>query len=234
MATFYLHNSFSILIKLSVFVCALIGVISCFDLAGFMGGGTTLLYFTIQSNIWTGIYLLIEAILNLISIIKKRTIYYPFLNVIKLCVTVSITLTGVVFCFMLAPLEGINAFNMTNVLTHMVVPILTVVDYFIFYDYRYKLNRFQPLFSTILPLYYLGFSLIGYFNNWNFGGGNNYPYFFLNYDSPAGLFGFSDQMPYFMGSFYWIIILVLFVVGISYLYAFLVSLIKPNNKRLIK
>ena len=59
---------------------------------------------------------------------------------------------------------------------------------------------------------------IGYARNWQFAEGYNYPYFFLNWGSPAGAFGFTDELPY-MGCAWWILglFLALLIVGMLYL-----------------
>lgn len=129
--------------------------------------------------------------------------------------TVSITLTGVVFCGVLAPTMPGAFASPANILTHVAVPVLSIADFFVGEkdDIKYK----EFLYSWIPPLYYLVFAGIGYALDWNFGMGNNYPYFFLNWDSPAGVFGFADGI-YFMGTFYWIIAIVLFVSAIALAY----------------
>ena len=43
--------------------------------------------------------------------------------------TVSITLTGVVFVTMLAPILGSEAWNIQNTLTHAIVPVAAVADF---------------------------------------------------------------------------------------------------------
>ena len=55
-------------------------------------------------------------------------------------------------------------------------------------------------------------------NGWEFATGVNYPYFFLNWGSPAGLFGFSDELP-FIGTGWWILVILVFliIVGLVYL-----------------
>ena len=47
---------------------------------------------------------------------------------VKFVGTVSITLTGVVFGFVLAPTLGANAWNIQNTLTHLVVPLRSLDD----------------------------------------------------------------------------------------------------------
>ena len=78
---------------------------------------------------------------------------------------------------------------------------------------------------TIPPIYYLIFAGIGFVLNWDFGYGDNYPYFFVNWGSPAGAFGFSSESPY-IGVFYYVLILSAFVIGIALLYVFIAKRIR--------
>ena len=50
----------------------------------------------------------------------------------------------------------------------------------------------------------------------------------MNWDSPAGAFGFSSEMPYFMGCFYWIAVMIAFISLLSLGYT---ALIGALNKR---
>ena len=52
---------------------------------------------------------------------------------------------------------------------------------------------------------------------WEFAMGARYPYFFLNWGSPAGAFGFTDELPY-MGCAWWIISIFLFLMLTGHLY----------------
>ena len=52
-------------------------------------------------------------------------------TIIKYVGTVAITLTGIVFCFVLAPTLGTDAWNVQNVLTHIIVPACTILDFFV-------------------------------------------------------------------------------------------------------
>lgn len=220
----------SIITKVLLICSVLAGLISCFAMSGgFMGGKTLLLYFTNQSNIWIGAVALILLIVQLVSLKKGKYVLNKTLALIQEIFTVSITLTGVIYCFVLVPAflaagGGFNPFSPTQMLLHVVTPILAIVD-FVCFTRGVEFKKRESLLSTIPPFYYLFFSMIGYFKGWNFGGGVNYPYFFLNYGSPAGVFGFSKEMPYFMGSFYWIVFIVLLVTAFSLIY------IKIANKK---
>ena len=73
-------------------------------------------------------------------------------------------------------------------------------------------------FALLPPLAYAAYAGIGYAAGWEFSRGVNYPYFFLNWGSPAGAFGFTRGLPY-MGCVWWILAILLFllIIGIFYL-----------------
>lgn len=211
----------SIILKLLLVVSTVTGIVGCVvGVDGFMGGNTLILYFTNQSNIWIAVVALILAIIQIIGLTKGVYGLNKTAFLIQQVFTVSISLTCIVYCFVLVPsflavsTDLFNPFALTQMLLHVVTPLLAIID-FLFSCRGVTFSNVDALWSAIPPLYYLGFSAIGYVLNWNFGMGNNFPYFFLNYDSPAGVFGFSSVMPYFMGSFYWIILLVILVLGMS-------------------
>lgn len=215
----------SLCLKAIIITAAIIGVYYSQKAgeASFMGGSTVFLYFTIQSNILVALIAAIDLVLILI---KKNN--HKIWSVIKLVGTVSITLTGVVFCVVLAPTMGKNAFNMQNVLTHVVVPLATIMDLFMITEH-YNFKKLDVIYTTIPPLLYTIFAAIGFVTNLNFGAGNNYPYFFLNWGSDAGAFGFTDKLP-FIGTVYWIIILLGFIIGIGLLYIFIINRIERKHK----
>ena len=169
------------------------------------------MYFTIQSNIAIALICVIGCVF-LLRGKRPSDVWY----LIKFVGTVSITLTGMVFCFVLAPTLGIYAWNVQNILTHVVAPAAAVADFFVTAagsDIRKK-----DVFWVILPpIAYAVYAGIAYANNWQFAEGINYPYFFLNWGSPAGAFGFTKEMPY-MGCVWWIALLLVFLIIVGYLY----------------
>ena len=78
------------------------------------------------------------------------------------------------------------------------------------------------------PLAYAVYAGIGYIAGWEFLEGINYPYFFLNWGSPAGAFGFTKGLP-FMGVVWWILALLLFLVLVSYLYLVILDRLKRTK-----
>ena len=214
------------LFKDIVFVAAIVGtLISAFSSkTAFMGGSTVFMYFTIQSNIAIAAIALIGGSI-LWSQRKPGAAWY----VIKFVGTIAITLTGVVFCFVLAPTLGDKAWNLQNVLTHVVTPVFSIADFFVSgidSDIK-KRNVFWVIVPPILYAIYAG---IGYVRGWEFAPGYNYPYFFLNWGSPAGAFGFSKELP-FMGVAWWILVIMAFLLLIGYLYLKILDGIKKAVKK---
>ena len=216
----------SIILKLVIAISAIVGTILSYNSANeFMSGSTVFMYFTIQSNLLIALVCLI----GLCFILTKKEANHIWF-IIKLVSTISITLTGLVFCFVLAPTLGKEAWNVANVLTHVIVPVAAIIDFFLVGIYAaYK--KKDVLFVIIPPLLYAVYAGIGYANNWQFSKDANYPYFFLNWGSEAGAFGFSNELP-FIGVVYWIILLLLLLIGLGFLYLKIVNVFKKkyNNE----
>lgn len=216
----------SYLLKIIVFVSAVVGTfLSAY--AGrhsFMGGSRVFMYFTIQSNIAVAIISLIGCF----KISSKKEISRLW-QVIKFVGTVAITLTGIVFCFVLAPTLGQAAWNAQNVLTHVVVPIAAVVDFFVV-SHVGSLKKKDVIYVIIPPILYAIYAGIGYVKGWQFAEGINYPYFFLNWGSKAGAFGFTNELP-FMGSAWWILVLLVFLILVALCYLAITNLIRRKLDR---
>ncbi len=221
------RRTISLLLKCIVFVSATVGTYLSFvgGTGGFMLGSTSLMYFTIQSNIAIALIGAVGAVLML----KKADVSNAWF-IIKYVGTVAITLTGGVFCFMLAPTLGDRAWNIQNVLTHIVVPVAAIADFFLVGAYGDLQTKHVP-FVAIPPILYLIFGVIAYIEGWKFADGNNYPYFFMNWGSPAGAFGFIGEFP-FMGCVWWMLALAVIVLAVGFLYVLILNRIKrrKNNR----
>ena len=214
----------SFVLKAIVIISATVGTLISY-LAGrysFMGGRHVFMYFTIQSNIAVA---LISAI-GIYRLLKDKSASKRWYT-IKLVGAVSITLTGVVFGFVLAPTLGAEAWNFQNTLTHLIVPIAAVADFFVTSSVT-SVKKANALYVIIPPILYAIYAGIGYVNNWQFAEGINYPYFFLNWGSKAGAFGFTNELP-FMGCAWWILLLLIFLVIIGYAYLAIADLIRKKK-----
>lgn len=219
-------------LKILVTLSSLGGVILSLITAkrdGYSHWSRRLLYFTAQSNLWLGTTFLLILLLPLKR--KNAEKWKRGLYLLKFVFTVSITVTGVVFCALLAPFadDGYRPWTLPNALTHVVSPALAVAD--LFTDKTALRTGKKQVFLCLLPpLIYCAFvGVLGAFSV-DFGRGENYPYFFLNYRSPAGLFGFSDQRPFFVGAFYWLAVLCLFILAIALVYTLPFREKRPRKK----
>ena len=204
----------SLLLKCAVIFSAALGIYISARASSqtFMGGNRVYMYFTIQSNIAIALICLIGGIRMALK--KPQTRGWM---IIQFMGAVAISLTGLVFCFILAPTLGKYAWELANVLTHVIVPIAAVADFF-FSGARGCLTKQDAVYGLLPPLAYVIYAGIGYIAGWQFSYGARYPYFFLNWGSPAGAFGFINEIP-FMGCFWWILALCLLLVllGLSYI-----------------
>ena len=207
------RKTVSYILKLTVILSAVAGTaLSAY--AGrnsFMGGSRVFMYFTIQSNIAIAIICAAGCYL-----LTQRKAISDVWYIVKLAGTVSITLTGIVFAVLLVPLLGDNAWNIQNTLTHAVVPAAAVADFFVAASGS-GIKRKSVVYVIIPPLLYAVYAGIGYVRGWEFGGGQHYPYFFLNWGSPAGALGFTKELPY-MGCVWWILILLAFLIAVGWCY----------------
>lgn len=217
-----LKSKISFLMKIIIPLISLGGLVLAFfgaEADGYSHWAKRLLYFTTQSNVWIAFTM---AAILLIPLIPeaKRAPATRVLYLLKYLFTVSITITGIVFCVVLAPFadKGYRPWSISSILTHVLTPILSIVDYVIDRP-PFEIGRKEKLYTTIPPFLYLAFASILSVLKIDFGRGDPFPYFFLNYYSPAGVFGFSDQPPFVLGSFYWIVIFLLIVLGIASLLA---------------
>ena len=214
-----MRKNVSLIAKCLTFLTSFSGIILGFffyEYDGYSHWHKRLLYFTTQSNIWIGTTMLILVIF---SLMKRDDVWVERLYLLKYFFTVSITITGLVFCTLLAPFadETYHAWSPISLLTHVITPVLAIADFFI--DGKViNFKKRHVLYTAVAPLLYFVFvTILGAFNV-DFGKGEPFPYFFLNYNSPAGMFGFSKE-PLALGSAYFIILFIIMVLGFGLLYA---------------
>ncbi|MBO4452583.1 MAG: Pr6Pr family membrane protein [Clostridia bacterium] len=213
----------SLILKATVFLSVTAGIVISLIPSedALVKGGSVFMFFTIQSNIAIGIIALIGAVLLL-----KNPKAGGILFVVQFVGTVSITLTGAVFTVMLAPQLGEHAWKIANILTHVVVPTTAIADFLVIGAYG-DIKKKQVFYVIIPPALYVVYAGIAYAAGWEFIEGYNYPYFFLNWGSPAGAFGFADELPY-MGCVWWILVLMAFIIAVGFVYLLITGFIKKR------
>lgn len=221
----------SIALKLCVIICSLWGVwLNLCTPDKILGNPSAMLYFTIQSNLW----ICIACIVGLVTMVRRSAVSHT-MAVLKLVFTVAITLTGMVYCFVLAPTGGPETWALKSNLVHIVVPVASVLDFFVISPLwgtmnqtgshsirkrRHLLSSSDSWWVIVPPIYYLVFASIGYVLDWQFSNNCNYPYFFMNWGSPAGAFGFCKGLP-FMGVMWYVLALLIFLLLVGRLYVWL-------------
>ena len=220
------RKTISYILKLIVILSAVVGTIlsSRAGSDSFMGGNRVFMFFTIQSNIAVAAVCAAGAFL----LMRGRPVPYAW-YVVKLVGTVSITLTGVVFTVMLVPLLGDKAWAVHNTLTHAIVPAAAVADFFVTVSGT-GIRKKDIVYVLVPPFFYVVYAGIGYVKGWEFLKGLNYPYFFLNWGSRAGAFGFSNELPY-MGCIWWILLLLLFLLAVGWCYVTIAGRIRKSPKQ---
>lgn len=171
-----MKNNFSVIYKIIIVIIGSFAVTLGFFPNNFKFDIETAYYFTYQSNILVIIYF----IMDIVNIFNKKETFYPRL---KGAVTMSITVTFLVYHFLLSPtsgeLKGLDYIR--NLLVHYIVPIMTIIDYIIF-DIKGFYKIIDPLLWLLIPFIYFTFILIRAKIGKPFSDGSYYPYFFVDID----------------------------------------------------
>lgn len=181
----------------------------------------TFLYFTIISNMGTGIVFFIFFIAETLERIKKKTCIAQQLFTLKYIFTTAMAVTLVVSSCLLAPFkDNTYLFSMKNLSLHIFAPLITVIDFLLF-DKRFLCKKKCVLLGFVLPILYLSVTLLLSIKGISYSNGTNYPYYFLDYRSLGWVTFGTGQL----GVLWWIIIISVIVFIISTLLTALKKLI---------
>ena len=215
-----------ILIKAALIIIGVLGIVLTALSTAFMGGASVFFFFTVQSNIFIMLMALIFLINEVVVLITNKSFVNQTLLHIKYVATVAITVTFLVFFTMLAQLMGVDyLLSFKNFSLHAIVPILAIVDFFLF-DKDIKLTYKSSLLATISPICYVIFVYIGAIFKLEYSENLHYPYFFLNIDTNGFLFEKGT-----MGIIPWIIILLGFIIGLGCLFCLFMKLRQKGLKK---
>ncbi len=173
----------SLLLKSVLVLAALLGVtLNIIDSADHMLA--RLSYFTNQSNLAIAVFYIIWIGYKLQG---KNWEHRPSFPPVRMALTVSILLTGLVYHILLAPAPSSEATGMTmhdlaNLLVHGVVPFGVLFDYLAF-DRKGRFRWYYPLYGCLPPLAYLGYVFVYTLLGGRFIGrlgSVSAPYFFLD------------------------------------------------------
>ncbi len=153
------------------------------------------------------------------TIRKKENDYVSACPLLKFMGVLMILLTFLAFNIVLAPVrESYLNFRINSVLFHLVLPVMYVLDWFLFYERR-RVRWYYPLVSVVPPVIYAMFIFVrAWIHDFNIAVPYLYPYFFLNlYELGWG------------GVMKWIAALFLLFLGAGYIFC-LFDRIRPRAK----
>lgn len=172
-------------------------IVSIYGMSKLITGPIMFTYFTIISNIFIVMMLMISLIKDCINILFNKNIVLPnYIYTLKYLATVYIAVTFLNYLLVIAPTnrEGfINSYlenGAGSFCVHIITPILAIID-FIKYDNLYKSEKKHTLLVTIFPTIYFVGIMIASFSGVMWENDMCVPYNFLNYKSSTGWFGFD-------------------------------------------
>lgn len=138
---------------------------------------------------------------------------------LKFCAALMILVTFLVYASLLGDVTSMKFWNaLGNLSYHVAVPVLFIVDWFIFTEHK-SVKISTPLISWVIPLAYVVYIIIyGVIYTAVTGGEFSYPYFFLNVNK----LGYG-------GVCVWVVILLAVFAVLSYLMFVYDKLIKDEN-----
>lgn len=213
-----MKNRSSTIIKIIAIIASIYGMIRSFDSLMFFT------YFTNLSNIFIDVMLVIFLIYDIQGVKYRPQGMY----IIKFMATISITLTFLVYMFLLAPTNshgfmGAYLHNGAGSLcVHFITPVLAIID-FIMYSYDYDAKEKHVFYAVVPPLIYVGYVIVlgqCFYMRWD--QTMLAPYNFLNYGAKTGWFGFDLSLmghtTLGIGTFYMIIVLLVIFIGLGSLF----------------
>lgn len=149
----------SLILNIIIVLLVIFATIFMFTGFKFMPGGSLLevskvemfKFFTVDSNILMGIVSLIFIIYEK-KLLKNKIKEIPKkVYILKLIATSGISLTFITTSFFLAPSYGFYVmFNNSNLLFHLVVPVLSIITYIFFEKHD---NKYKYAILGIIPMF---------------------------------------------------------------------------------
>lgn len=145
-------------------------------------------FFTLQTNMLVIVVTLLLAISQICNFCKTKNHIFsrPWLKSLHIASTFYITITGVIYCFVLVPVAIMtnspiaSSLSYRDIFLHIFVPVLAIVDYFAL-DEKIHLSKSSAVLFLVYPfLYVLTIFSRAALGGSTFPGGSSYPYFFID------------------------------------------------------
>lgn len=145
-------------------------------------------FFTLQSNLFVVVIMTILAVSQILKFfnVKLKFIYHKWFNFVRIATTFFITITGFVYCFLLAPVAIITnsplvaQVSYRDIFLHVLVPILVIIEYYML-SQKLNLKFYHAFLFLIYPIAYVFIIFLrAKISKTTFPGGSQYPYFFID------------------------------------------------------
>jgi len=145
-------------------------------------------FFTLQTNMLVIVITMLLIISQICKLCKisNSIIFKSWLNLLHIASTFYITITGVIYCFVLVPVAILTnnlisaSLSYRDIFLHIFVPALSIIDYFALNDKIHISKSSAVLFLFYPFLYVLAIFSRAALGGSSFPGGSSYPYFFID------------------------------------------------------
>jgi hypothetical protein len=167
----------SVIFKLALVMAALLGILIQIGLFSGELHLSVLNYFTLMSNILCLVYFFA-------AMVHEANRGGTLLPTLKGAVVLGITVTGLVYHFMLSgSFQMQGSLSLSSMLLHYAVPVMAVMDWLLFSE-KGRYSRKSPFIWLLVPDGYFIYAVIRVALGASLGyGGNRYPYPFINVDA---------------------------------------------------
>ena len=180
------NKAFALVYRVAALLFAIAGILSLLGVFSGEWHGTTLFFYTAQSNLLAVVMfaLLIAGTIKGIRGKSGDACYYPRFSMV---VVIDILVTFFVYWILLAPtFEGMEQWTFFNLSVHAITPLLCLIDYILFTRPRHL--KYRDVYAVIIyPICYVVFATIAGFAGQTYytgpdGAPVRFPYFFFDYD----------------------------------------------------
>lgn len=210
----------SMALKIIIVVAVVYGVVMSTD------DPNTFTKFTTLSNIGIGVVMLLFVLVESRGLRSGKDLRKQWMFIFKFMMTIGAIITFVMYATMIAPksnqgLIGSYANHYYgSLMLHMVSPVLSVVDFFVFDD-QYVPKQIHAVFSIMPPLAYVGMIYVMAQGGHRWAHGMSAPYAFINFGAETGWWGWdlstASKVSFGIGAGYMTIFLMIVFVLIGML-----------------
>lgn len=172
----------SLIYKLVIVVVSVVSIILNTGLTNGTFAPYVLLYYTLLSSIMCFIFYTVSAIVTGVNISKTGNHgVIRFAPHFKGAIVMGMLLASVIYFFVLADSFTSVFSTVANVLAHLLLPLMVLVDWALF-DRKGRFSGSDPIIWLVIPFAYYGLVLLGAQFGVRYYGGARYPYRFINPD----------------------------------------------------